>query len=480
MAATMRNPGRAGRTRDARKKRKENLVQPLQERALQLSVLNADDINRVHEVVFKVLREIGVLVEDEETRKMLLAQDGCKEGNDEYVLISDDLVRRVLETVPPTVTLFDREGTKLVDTSGRTPAFCVGHNCVNILDHETGEHRSGVLADIANTARVSEMLPNIHVVASLGYPTDVEVEHEAELTASAMIENTKKPIAFTGHDEIEANLIWSRLAGEVGGWDCIAEKPCGLDLTGPVSPLRLGEEFCRRLKFAAERNLPIVCFPALFPGMSGPISLAGAIAQSSAETLAGVVIHQLVRPGAPIMAGSSILPMDMRRADLAYGSPELMLAGMGAVDYFNSIGLPSWVGAGCSDSHVPDTQAAAEVGANMALAAISGTSFIHRLGFLSGGRTGSLEMLVLCDELAGMTNAFSNGISVDDDSLAFEVIQRSYKDNSFITDDHTNARYLSELWIPTLFERSDIGYWQEVGSVDSRQRIRDRLNKILN
>jgi len=118
------------------------------------------------------------------------------------------------------------------------------------------------------------------------------------------------------------------------------------------------------------------------------------------------------------MAGSSILPIDMRRADLAYGSPELMLAGIGAVDYFNSIGLPCWVGAGASDAHVPDLQAAAEVGANMALAALAETGFVHRLGFLSGGRTGSLEMLVLCDELASMTNGFAQGVVVDEDTLA--------------------------------------------------------------
>ena len=238
-----------------------------------------------------------------------------------------------------------------------------------------------------------------------------------------MIENTKKPAAFTGHDEVEANAIWSCLADAVGGWANLADKPCGLDLTGPVSPLKLGDEFCRRLKMAAERRLPVVCFPALFPGMSGPLTMAGSIAQSSAESLAGVVIHQLTNPGAPIMAGSSILPIDMRRADLAYGSPELMLAGIGAVDYFNSIGLPCWVGAGASDAHVPDLQAAAEVGANMALAALAETGFVHRLGFLSGGRTGSLEMLVLCDELASMTNGFAQGVVVDEGHARFRCHQ---------------------------------------------------------
>ena len=470
---------RSGGSRQRRRRRAEAPPRPLRARRLQLNLVGKEAAQSVHEVVIRILSEIGVLIEDEPTRRMMLSQTGCREGSGGYVRIFEDLVQRSLETAPPKVVLYDRDGNQVVDTSGRVPAFCVGHNCVNVLDHETGEHRPGTLADIVRTARVTEGLPNVDVVASLGYPTDVPVEKEAELSVTAMIENTRKPVAFTGHDEVEANAIWSCLADAVGGWANLAEKPCGLDLTGPVSPLKLGEEFCRRLKMAAERHLPVVCFPALFPGMSGPITLAGAIAQSSAESLAGVVIHQLTNPGAPIMAGSSILPMDMRRADLAYGSPELMLAGIGAVDYFNSIGLPCWVGAGSSDSHAPDLQAAAEVGANMTLAAMTETGLIHRLGFLSGGRTGSLEMLVLCDELASMVNAFAGGIIVDDETLAFDVIKRAAAENSFLADEHTMARYMTEMWIPGLFERSDLGRWREEGATHLRERIKDRLSDLL-
>ena len=447
-------------------------TQSLRPRSLTLNVVAPDDARSIHEVVIRVLAQIGVVVEESETRKLLLAQPGCQEDEQGRVRIAGDLVERALESTPRKVVLYDREGHQVVDTSAPVPAFCVGHNCVNVLDHETGKHRPGTLRDIERTAKVTESLPNVAVVATLGYPTDVPVEREAERSLAALIENTKKPAAFTGHDEVEAQANWSCLAAACGGWAALADKPCGLDLTGPVSPLRLGEEFCRRLKLAAERHLPVVCFPAVFPGMSGPISLAGAIAQSSAESLAGVVIHQLIAPGAPIMAGSSILPMDMRRADLAYGSPELMLAGMGAVDYFNSVGLPSWAGAGCSDAHLPDLQAAAEVGANMALAALANTGFIHRLGFLSGGRTGSLEMLVLCDELASMTNCFSAGVTVNDDELAFETIKRSAEDNSFITDAHTLERYQTEMWLPTLFDRSDVGRWREEGGQDMLAKVR--------
>ena len=213
--------------------------------------------------------------------------------------------------------------------------------------------------------------------------------------------------------------------------------------------------------------------------MSSPISVAGAIAQSSAEAIAGVVIHQLTEPGAPILSGSAVLPMDMRQADLAYSSPEYMLNGLGATDYFGAIGIPSWIGAGCSDSHTFDAQAAAEAGANMAIAALAGTPFVHNLGFLSGGRTGSLEMLTLCDELVGWTNQMSVGRAVDADAIAFDVVKRAAPENSFLTDQHTQDRYLSENWYPALFERSDAEAWLENGSADLQARIRAKLSEIL-
>ncbi|MDH3695251.1 MAG: trimethylamine methyltransferase family protein, partial [Gammaproteobacteria bacterium] len=221
------------------------------------------------------------------------------------------------------------------------------------------------------------------------------------------------------------------------------------------------------------------CYPATFPGMSSPITTAGAIAQSSAEALAGIVIHQLAEPGAPVLSGSAVLPMDMRQANLAYGSPEYMLNGLGASDYFCSIGIPSWVGAGCSDSHQFDTQAAAEAGANMAIAAMAGTPFVHNLGFLSGGRTGSLEMLVLCDELVGWTTKMSGGVPVDVDTLALEVVKRAAPNNEFLTDQHTQDRYLTENWYPTLFERSDADAWMEEGAHDMQVRVRQKLHDML-
>lgn len=448
-------------------------------RSLRLTLYSEEDLERLAEACFTIMRDVGLRVVDQAARDLLLSTGQAREGIEDFIHYDPELVQRALETVPDRVQLYTREGKLSVSTDAKAHVFVPGHNCVNVYDHRTGEHRDCLLSDIANTAKVVEALPNIHAAASMGFPRDVKPEEEAVLTVRTLSENTIKPIVFTGQDEVLVEQIWTYLADRVGGWDNLAEKPYGLDLTGPLSPLKLGEETCRRVMFEAERNLPTVCYPALFPGMSGPITVSGAVVQSTVETLGGLVLNQLVRPGAPIMSGTSVLPMDLRQANLAYGSPEYALSGLGMAELLDYLGIPSWLGGGCSDSHVFDGQAAAEAASTLTAAALGPSAFIHNLGFLTGGRTGSLEMLVHCDEVAGWIGRFSSGAGADPDDIGVDVVKRAAVENAYLTDEHTRSRYMDEVWLPTLFQRSDLKAWQNDGAKDLTHRIKEKLFEVL-
>ena len=449
------------------------------EQHLSLELINFSNLEAIHKTVKEVLWKVGAIFEHPPTRTNLIQNHGCREGDGGYIHIPPDLIDQVISTTPSHIKLYDLEGRERVDTSSKISSFCPGHNCVRILDFRTDELRPCHLDDIRETARLCEQLANIDMVCSLGYPSEIPPEDEVTETVRAMYENCTKPAALLAHDEFIQERMMNVVADITGGWNRIADKPVSIELMGPVSPLTLPAELCVRLINCARWRAPVVCYPATFPGMSSPISIAGAIVQSSAEALAGILVHQLEEPGAPVISGSAILPMDLRQANLAYGSPEYMLAGLGASDYFRHIGIPSWIGAGCSDSHQFDAQAAAEVGANLMVSALAKTPFVHNLGFLSGGRTGSLEILTLCDELIGWISKMANGISVNSETLALEVIQRAVPENDFLTDPHTQARFLTENWYPNLSERSDAEAWLESGGLDMQARIKQKIRDIL-
>ncbi len=477
-----KRPRRRKSSREDKVQRKSetDLLFTRKKRLCSLNVLDLPDAQTIHDAVKKILWDLGAVFDDVPTAKMLVQEHRCKYGDNNFIRIPPDLVDQALSTVPDKLLLYDQNGNIRVDTSSPVTNYCPGHNCVRVLDDQTGLLRPCELEDVVRTARLCEQLQNIDMSCSLGYPSDVDPENEAVATTRALTENCSKPAALLAHDDKIQTRIWTFLAEVAGGWQNLAEKPIALELMGPVSPLKLPDELCRRIINAARWRVPLVCYPATFPGMSSLISIAGAVAQSSAEAIAGIVLHQITEPGAPVISGSAVLPMDMRQANIAYGSPEYMLAGLAAADYFNYIGVPAWVGAGCSDSHDFDAQAAAEAGANMAIAALSGSSFVHNLGFLSGGRTGSLEMLVLCDELVGWSNQMAAGVDVNQETVCVEAIKRAVANNDFLTDPHTQDRFLTESWYPDLLERSDAQAWLEAGSSDLRARIRDKISSLLN
>jgi len=446
---------------------------------LRLRVLKGDDLRQIHHATLRILSGIGILVMDEDTRKRL-KDHGCREGDDGYILFNEEVVRHALTSVPPRMILYNRNNEIAIDTDAARPQFSSGVNCINFLDYKTGAHRPCVLADIRKSTRVCERLKHIDLVGSLGTPHDVPVQEEALVTVQTMLELTVKPVMFTAHDDAESNDIWSYCADIAGGLELLAEKPFALELTGPISPLTMDKELCRRLRYVARRSLPVVCFPGLMPGATGPVTLAGALAQSFAETLACIVVHQLEAPGAPIMSGSTVLPMDMRTGSLAYAGPEYSLTCLAATDYFEDIGIPSWVGAGHSDAHIVDSRAAAELGLNLLAAVLAGTPLIHNLGYLSSGKTASLEMLVLGDELAGMASRIATGVKVDPESLALDVIKRSAKIGSFLADTHTLRYVRSAAWVPSLWRRMDLTSWLDTGAPSVQSRIHEKLKELLN
>jgi len=474
-----RRRGRRGRQLKAERKASASQESSKLAQQVSLQLVDASQAALIHDAVKSILWDIGVIIEHRETRNRLVREQGCREDQAGYLHMPEELVESCIASAPGHIQLYDHDGNVRVDTASKLSSYCPGHNCVRILDFRNNELRPCSLQDIRETAQLCEALPNIDMVCSLGYPSEVPPEDEVIETVRAMYENSSKPAALLAHDELIQERMLNLVAEMTGGWQRMADKPVCLELMGPISPLKLPEELVLRLINCARWRIPVVCYPATFPGMSCPISTAGAVAQSSAEAIAGIVVHQLTEPGAPVMSGSSILPMDLRQANLAYGSPEYLMAGLGAADYFKAIGIPSWIGAGCSDSHQFDAQAAAEAGANLAIAALASTPFVHNLGFLSGGRTGSLQMLMLCDELIGWSSKMATGVEVTSDSIALEVVKRAVANNDYLTDEHTQQRFMTENWYPGLCERSDADAWLEAGAMDMTARVNQRLYEIL-
>ncbi len=226
----------------------------------------------------------------------------------------------------------------------------------------------------------------------------------------------------------------------------------------------------------ADKGLPTTYTPVVLRGASGPITPAGAVAYANAGELAGLVIAQLKRQGAPIiLSGGTQDMLDMSSMLDIYAAPENRVLCVEMAQYY---GLPIFGLGGCTDSKTPDQQAASEVALSLLTETLAGSHLIHDVGYMEGGLTNSLEMIVMADEFIHWIRKFMQGVVVDEETLALDQIDQVGLDDDFLALDHTNDHFRED-WYPTLFNRKNHQDWVESGELTLRQRAKARIEKIL-
>jgi trimethylamine--corrinoid protein Co-methyltransferase len=225
--------------------------------------------------------------------------------------------------------------------------------------------------------------------------------------------------------------------------------------------------------------MPVIYSPAPIAGSTAPMTVAGHVVQGLAECFFGLVVHQLTAPGAPFLMGMGAAVLDMATSQCSYNAPEYLMAYMGLVEMSHYFDIPNWGYAGTSDAQIPDGQATYEAGLLTYLSAAAGSNLNHDVGYLDFGLTGSLEMVVIMDEVIDQIRRIQKGIVVDDDQLAVAVIGQGGRQGQFLTQPHTLKHLRATQWRPRLISRDGYERWVAEGRTSLLDRAHGRLNHIL-
>jgi trimethylamine--corrinoid protein Co-methyltransferase len=441
-----------------------------------LKVLTQSQCQQLHMSTLELLRRTGVEVHSEEVRG-LMENAGCWLDG-ERVRIPPDLVEWGLRAAPKRVVLTDRTGVGKMELEGSKSFYGTGSDTVFVLDADSGERRRAVLKDVANVARLVDGLPNVDFLMCMGIASDVSESVSDVHHFNTMVRNTVKPIVYTAWDRDNLADILDMAEVVAGGPEELRRRPFCALYSEPISPLTHAEESCDKLLEVCGRGLPVVYTPGMQIGGTAPVTIAGALVQANAEQLSGLLICQLIRRGAPMIGGGGILFMDMGRGLISYAAPEFMLAMAAYSELCHYYRLPIFSFAGCSDAKLFDQQAAAEGALWMLVSALSGGNLIHDLGYLEGGLTASYDLIVAMDEIAGLVKRFMRGVTVDDETLALDVIDAVGPGGHFIGSDHT-YRHFRENWVPALLDRSSHSDWSEQGRPSLGDRTHRRVLELL-
>jgi trimethylamine--corrinoid protein Co-methyltransferase len=248
----------------------------------------------------------------------------------------------------------------------------------------------------------------------------------------------------------------------------------------PTSPLFFGRDYVEALLEWSGDGLPIIWAPCPMSGATAPITLAGNIVTGMAESIAGNVLAQLNNPGTPFIFGFVPIVLDMRTSLSSYGAPEDLLLGVAEAQLAQHLGLPLWGTGGCTDSKVLDAQAVIEAAMSLTTATMAGQNLIHDIGLLEGGRTGSLELMVICNEIIAMLKRFANGIEVSDETLAMIETSKVEHGGNFLGLEHTRRHFPKEHRIPHLMDRAfSYETWMKMGGKSLVERANEEVMTIL-
>ena len=448
--------------------------------------LNEEQCRKVHDATLELLEKTGVWIGDPECLEMLRGAgarvvDISPKSGSKYnrrVQIPAHMVEDAIRSAPESITIYNRQGDVAMVLEERRYYFGFFGDTPDYIDPYTNERRKMVFDDIEKHTILNDYLPNADWILAVGNCDDIELKYTYQASAEAILRNTTKPVVFcTGSVEAVTDIV-DMAAAIAGGHDRIRSKPYIVCIDEPISPLLHDPDSIKRVFLCAELGLPIIYVPMPMVGVSIPCTLIGGVLMGNAESLSGLVIHQLRRKGAPYIYGALPSTVDMQLGSFNYGAPELSMMCSAIADMAHYYKLPVWGTGGCCDSNAMDVQAGAEAAFSLLSAVLAGANLIHDIGIFSQGLCLSQGFTLLNDEIVSMVKRFAEGMEVNDETLSLDLINEIGPGGTFINNDHT-LKHFREMWSPRIFDRTNFERLGKEHILDAGERARKRAGEII-
>ncbi len=443
-----------------------------------LRALTEDEVGRIHQGSMRVLEEIGVVVDHGETRS-LLEQAGCRvDPASGLTKFPPKLVDEAVARAPSEVLLCGRNGQHDMQVGDGKLYARIPGGAPGILDLETRTRRPPLKRDVADIASIADALEHINGVSMFPVvPSDVSIEVVDVHAAEAAFRHTSKHLFYVCHNAALMDQVIEMATAVAGDVEALQRRPLLSALAEATAPLRLVEHQLQVLMAFAERGLPLMLHSHPIAGLTSPVTLAGELVLTNAEILSLVVIAQLIRPGTPVVYGMSSSVPDMRSTINLAGAVEIGLLGAAVAQIAKRYGLPCAMTSGI-DAKAPDAQAALDRLLTMLPPVLAGIDLVN-LSTTDTKLTFCLEQLVIDNEIVAAVKRYLQGIQVDDETLALDLMAQVGPSGSFIATEHTVRHHRRELLLSKLLSREPRAVWEEHGAKDTWEQASQTVRRIL-
>ena len=477
---------RRRRTRRTRAVTENEVIQPVVTKGMvggKYKPLTDHEIEQIHQTTLDVLENIGMSNPLPRLKEVALEQ-GCNFTDQGRLCFPRSLVEDVIARAGRDFVMYGRDPKHDIEMTDKKVHLYGGGEAVTILDLGATTYRPSTINDVYDIARVVDYLENIHSYSRLVVATEFTDLLKTDInTAYASVVGTTKHTALTFGNGKHVKPTIEMLEVIAGGEGKFLKRPfCHGGGCTVVSPLRYGTDNCEVAVASIEFNAPVWVVIAPQSGATAPAALAGSLVQVLAETLASLLLIDLIKPGHPVVFGPWPFVTDLRTGSFSGGSGEEALMSAASAQITNHYGLASSVGAGMTDSKLPDAQAGYEKGITIGMAALAGCNNVSESsGMLASLMGCSYESLVIDNDMLGMIMRVVRGIEVNEETLSYRAIKDTVEgEGHFLRDPQTLSLMETEYLYPNLADRSTQEEWENEGSPDIRQRAEKKAREILN
>jgi len=444
-----------------------------------LEILNEEALQIIEANAETVLEEIGVaFVENPEALERWKAAGALVEG--ERVRIPRGLARALCKTAPSQFTQHARNPDRNVVIGGNNLVLAPVYGPPFVRD-AAGGRRYATMADFNNFVKLGYMSKWLHHSGgTVCEPTDIPVNKRHLDMLHAHMTLSDKPFMGSVTEPVRAQDSVD-MCGILFGQDFVQQNTVMTSLININSPLTFDSVMMGALEVFARNNQAAIISPFIVGGAMAPVSVAGILTQVLAEVLAGVAYSQIIRKGAPVIAGTFVTSIDMNSGAPTFGTPEAAQITYGCGQLFRRLGLPYRSAGAFNGSKLPDAQAAYETANSLNAGLLSGVNFmLHACGWLEGGLVSSYEKFVMDADQLGVLHNIAKGIEIDENAQAMDALREVGPGGHFLGCEHTQANFKTAFWRSDMLDYKPYETWEEEGARDTMALATERVAKLLN
>jgi len=437
-----------------------------------LEVLTEEEIEAIHSGTLEVLWVTGVRVEHERALK-LFEKNGCQVDYDEMrVRIPPALVEECIRKAPSSFHCEARDYKKSL-MLGNNNFYLGAAPGLQTVDLDTWEPRLPTRKENYDSVTVLDALPNLHFFCPytpfFGFesvpPCMAMLESQA-----ARIRNSSKflCVGFANDSEVFAIKMAQALGIEIMG-TCALAPPLAMYRDAAESTFRF-----------AEAGFPMRIISGQVMGGTAPATIAGGVITNNAEVITGLVLAQLIRPGMRVLVKDFSHPMNMNTGAPGFGSIVACLHNAASNQIFRKYGVPIDNATCYPNSKMPDYQCGYEKALRVLVAGLSGANLLLLHGSVHGELTYHSVQAILDDDLASMVGRFMEGVEVNRETLAVDLIEEVGPiPGYFLNKEHTRKWWKLEHFVPKVADRLTYPEWMQTGKKTCLDYAKERMEEIL-